>query len=162
VKNTHYHHNRPQALKLLKYHAVTQRGYFSTTGTAQAAIRFNQPSTNSGSVRVSRRAWPASGTPHERHAVAVGDPIERWLEMEGVSTIPGFGDVELAGDLDWEPGVGLVYLRRLNDSRVWRAGITVTARPRRWRCAGRAAARTRRKGRRCRRCGPGRSDQIGR
>ena len=38
-------------------------------------------------------------------------------------------DVELAGDLDWEPGAGLVYLRRLNDSQVWRAGFTVTARP---------------------------------
>ena len=31
----------------------------------------------------------------------VGDPIERWLELEGVFTIPGFGDVELVGDLDW-------------------------------------------------------------
>jgi len=59
----------------------------------------------------------------------VGDPIERWLELEGVFTIPGFGVVELAGDLDWEPGAGLVYLRQLNDSQVWRAGITVTARP---------------------------------
>ena len=47
----------------------------------------------------------------------------------GVFTIPGFGDVELAGDLDWEPGAGLVYLRRLNDSQVRRIGITVTARP---------------------------------
>ena len=62
--------------------------------------------------------------------VRVGDPIERWLELEGVFTIPGFGDVELAGDLDWEPGAGLVYLRRLYDSQVRRAGITVTARPR--------------------------------
>jgi hypothetical protein len=37
--------------------------------------------------------------------------------------------VELADDLDWEPGAGLVYLRRLSDSQVWHAGITVTARP---------------------------------
>jgi len=105
-----------QTLKLFKYHAVTQRGYSSTNGTAQAAIRFNQPGTNSGSVRVSRRAWPASGTPHERHAAAVGGPIERWLELEGVFTVPGFGDVERVGDLGWEPGAGLVHLRRLNDS----------------------------------------------
>ena len=68
----------------------------------------------------------------------VGDPIEQWLE--GVFTIPGFGDVELADDLDWEPGAGLVYLRRLNDSQVWRAGITVTARPAASGRAGRAVA----------------------
>ncbi len=37
--------------------------------------------------------------------------------------------MELAGDLDWEPGAGLVYLRRLNDSQVWRADIAVTTRP---------------------------------
>ena len=70
--------------------------------------------------------------------MTVGDPIERWLELEGVFTIPGFGDVELAGGLDWEPGAGLVYLRRLNDSQVWRAGITAT--PGRTRRAGRAVA----------------------
>jgi hypothetical protein len=55
--------------------------------------------------------------------------IERWLELEGVFTILGFGDVELAGELDWEPGAGPVYLRRLDDGQVWRADITVTARP---------------------------------
>jgi hypothetical protein len=38
--------------------------------------------------------------------------IERWLELEGVFTLLGFGDVELAGELDWEPGAGPVYLRR--------------------------------------------------
>jgi hypothetical protein len=52
------------------------------------------------------------------------------LELEGVFTIPGFGDVELADDLGLgagrRPGA---HLRRLNDSQVWRAGITVTARP---------------------------------
>ena len=55
--------------------------------------------------------------------------IERWLELERVFTILGFGDVELAGELDWEPGAGPVYLRRLGDGQVWRADITVTARP---------------------------------
>ena len=55
--------------------------------------------------------------------------IERWLEQEGVLDIPGFGDVELAGDLDWEPGAGPVYLRRPGDSQVWRAHIAITARP---------------------------------
>jgi len=54
--------------------------------------------------------------------------IERWLELEGVFTIIGFGDVELAGELDWEPDAGPVYLRRLDDGQVWRADIAVTAR----------------------------------
>jgi hypothetical protein len=37
--------------------------------------------------------------------------------------------VALPGELDWEPGAGPVYLRRLGDGQLWRAGITVTARP---------------------------------
>jgi len=37
--------------------------------------------------------------------------------------------VELAGELDWESGAGPVYLRRLDDRQVWRADITITARP---------------------------------
>ena len=40
--------------------------------------------------------------------------IERWLELEGVFDVAGFGDVELG---------------RLDDSQVWRADITITARP---------------------------------
>jgi hypothetical protein len=55
--------------------------------------------------------------------------IERWLEQEGAFTVLGFGEMELAGDLDWEPGAGPVYLRRLDDGQLWRADITVTARP---------------------------------
>lgn len=55
--------------------------------------------------------------------------IERWLEQEGVFDIAGFGDVELAGELDWEPGAGPVYLRKLDNGQVWRADITITARP---------------------------------
>ena len=55
--------------------------------------------------------------------------IERWLEQEGIFHVAGFGDVELAGELDWEPGAGPVYLRRLTDGQVWRVSITMTARP---------------------------------
>jgi hypothetical protein len=36
--------------------------------------------------------------------VTVGDPIKWRLELEGIFTIPGFGDVELAGGPGWEPG----------------------------------------------------------
>ena len=35
----------------------------------------------------------------------------------------------LAGELDWEPGVGPVYLRRIADDQLWRADISITARP---------------------------------
>ena len=55
--------------------------------------------------------------------------IERWLEQEGVFHVAGFGDVALAGELDWEPGAGPVYLRRLADGQLWRADINITARP---------------------------------
>lgn len=55
--------------------------------------------------------------------------IERWLETEGVFDVAGVGDVELAAELDWEPGAGPVYLRRLDDNQVWRADIAITARP---------------------------------
>jgi hypothetical protein len=55
--------------------------------------------------------------------------IERWLEQEGMLHVAGFGDVELAGDLDWEPGGGTMYLRRRADGQVWRIDIPVTARP---------------------------------
>ena len=55
--------------------------------------------------------------------------IERWLETEGVFDVAGVGDFELAAELDWEPGAGPVYLRRQDDRQVWRADITITARP---------------------------------
>jgi hypothetical protein len=55
--------------------------------------------------------------------------IERWLEQEGVFHVAGFGDVALAGELDWEPGAGPVYLRRLAHGQLWRADINITARP---------------------------------
>ena len=55
--------------------------------------------------------------------------IERWLEQEGVFHIAGFGDVTLAAELAWEPGVGLVYLRRIADGQLWRADVSITARP---------------------------------
>jgi hypothetical protein len=55
--------------------------------------------------------------------------IERWLETEGVFDVAGVGDFELAAELDWEPGAGPVYLRRLDDNQVWRADIAITARP---------------------------------
>jgi hypothetical protein len=55
--------------------------------------------------------------------------IEWWLGQEGAFHVTGFGDVALAGELDWEPGAGPVYLRRLADGQLWRADISITARP---------------------------------
>ena len=51
------------------------------------------------------------------------------LVAYAVQSFAGFGDVALAGELDWEPGAGPVYLRRLADGQLWRADITITARP---------------------------------
>ena len=72
---------------------------------------------------------PRRGSDEELLSGALQARIERWLELEGVFNVAGFGDVELAGELDWEPGAGPVYLRRLDDGKVWRADITITARP---------------------------------
>ena len=83
---------------------------------------------------------PRRVSDEELLAGALHARIERWLELEGVFTILGFGEVELRGELDWEPGYGQVYLRRLDDGQVWRADITVTARPGRARGDGRLGA----------------------
>jgi hypothetical protein len=54
--------------------------------------------------------------------------LERWLEQEGVFEA-GVGYVELAGELDWEPGGGTLYLRRVDDGKVWRVDVPVAVRP---------------------------------
>ena len=72
---------------------------------------------------------PRRGSDEELLAAALQARIERWLELEGVFDVAGFGDVELADELDWEPGARPLYLRRLGDGQVWRADITITARP---------------------------------
>ena len=55
--------------------------------------------------------------------------LERLLEQERVFEVPGAGRVELAGEIDWEPGSGTLYLRRLVDGRVWRVDVPVAVRP---------------------------------
>jgi hypothetical protein len=55
--------------------------------------------------------------------------LERSLELEGAFEVPGVGHVELAGEIDWEPGSGTLYLRRLADGRVWRVDVPAAARP---------------------------------
>jgi len=72
---------------------------------------------------------PRRASDEELLAGAILLMIERWLELEGVFEVAGFGHLELAGELDWESGAGPVYLRRLDDRQVWRADIAITARP---------------------------------
>ena len=55
--------------------------------------------------------------------------VERWLEQQGVFEVPGVGRVELAGEIDWEPGSGTLYLRRPGDGRIWRVDVPVAVRP---------------------------------
>src|SRR6266481_3516614 len=76
-----------------------------------------------------RGSVPRRASDEELLAGVLQLKIERWLELEGVFDVAGFGDVELAGELDWESGAGPVYLRRLDSGQVWRADIAITARP---------------------------------
>ena len=55
--------------------------------------------------------------------------LEQWLEQQGVFEVPGVGHVELAREIDWEPGSGTLYLRRVEDGRVWRVDVPVAVRP---------------------------------
>ncbi|TVZ06558.1 hypothetical protein EAS64_03935 [Trebonia kvetii] len=50
--------------------------------------------------------------------------VDRLLEQEGVFHAAAFGDMAVAGELDWDPGTGPVYVRRL-------AGTSRHGRPRR-------------------------------
>jgi hypothetical protein len=54
--------------------------------------------------------------------------VRRWLELEGAFEVHGIGHFGLAGEIDWEPGSGTLYLRRLGDLRAWRVDIPVPVR----------------------------------
>ena len=69
------------------------------------------------------------GADEELLAGIIVTRLERWLEREGVFEVPGVGHVELAGEIDREPGSGTLYLRRLDDGRVWRVDVPVGVRP---------------------------------
>ena len=73
--------------------------------------------------------YAGDGTDEELLAGMIVTRLERWLELEGVFEVPGAGHVELAGEIDWEPGSGTLYLRRLGDGRVWRVDVPVAVRP---------------------------------
>ena len=65
---------------------------------------------------------------------AGAEQAHRARQVQRHATVAGFGDVELVGELDWEPAADPVYLRRLDDGKVCRArggrdAVTVNRRP---------------------------------
>jgi hypothetical protein len=73
--------------------------------------------------------YAGDGSNGELLAAIIVTRLERWLELEGPFQVPGVGQVELAGEIGWEPGSGTLYLRRPEDGRVWRVDVPVAARP---------------------------------
>ena len=73
--------------------------------------------------------YAGGGADGELLAAMIATRLERWLEREGAFEVPGVGQVELAGEIGWEPGSGTLYLRRPEDGRVWRVDVPVAVRP---------------------------------
>jgi hypothetical protein len=112
----------------------------SHDGTYVNGTRVSQQELNEGDIVAFGRAtfrlaggelteYAGDGTDEELLAGTIVTRLERWLELEGVFEVPGVGHVELAGEIDWEPGSGTLYLRRLDDGRVWRVDVPVAVRP---------------------------------
>jgi hypothetical protein len=112
----------------------------SHDGTYVNGTRVSQQELNEGDIIAIGRAafrlaggklieYAGDGADEERLAGTIVTRLERWLELEEVFEVPGVGPVELAGEIDWEPGSGTLYLRRLDDGRVWRVDIPVAVRP---------------------------------
>jgi hypothetical protein len=112
----------------------------SHDGTYVNGTRVSQQELNEGDIIAIGRAtfrladgklieYAGDGADEERLAGMIVTRLERWLELEEVFEVPGVGPVELAGEIDWEPGSGTLYLRRLDDGRVWRVDIPVAVRP---------------------------------
>ena len=95
--------------------------------------------------------YAGGGADGELLAAMIATRLERWLEREGAFEVPGVGQVELAGEIGWEPGSGTLYLRRPEDGRV-------CASTSRWPSA---PPRPRRPGRRCSASGTSRPGSAG-
>ena len=136
-------------LGVSKQHAELRRtpaGRYSITdlgshgGTYVNGTRVSQQELNEGDIiAIGHATFRLAGDELIEHADAKADEellagmivtrLERWLELEGVFEVRGLGHVELAGEIDWEPGSGTLYLRRLGDGRVWRVDVPVAVRP---------------------------------
>jgi hypothetical protein len=112
----------------------------SQGGTYVNGIRVSQQELNDGDIiAIGRGTFRLAGGQLIEHvddrkdgellAGLIVTRLERWLEQAGAFEVPGVGRVELAGDIGWEPGSGTLYLRRLDNGRVWRVDVPVAARP---------------------------------
>lgn len=136
-------------LRVAKQHAELRRtpaGRFSITdlgshdGTYVNGTRVSQQELNEGDIiAIGGATFRLAGgeltgyvddeADGELLAGMIVTRLERWLELEGALEVPGAGHFELAGDINWEPGSGTLYLRRLDDGRAWRVDVPVAARP---------------------------------
>ena len=136
-------------LGVSKQHAELRRspaGRYSITdlgshnGTYVNGTRVSQQELNEGDIIAIGHAtfrlaggelteYAGGGADGELLAGMIVTRLEGWLELEGVFEVPGVGQVELAGEIGWEPGSGTLYLRRLGDGRVWRVDVPVAVRP---------------------------------
>jgi hypothetical protein len=112
----------------------------SHNGTYVNGTRVSQQELNEGDIITLGHAtfrlaggelteYARDGAEGELLAGMIVTRLERWLEREGTFEVPGAGHVELAGEIGWEPGSGTLYLRRLDDGRVWRVDVPVAVRP---------------------------------
>jgi hypothetical protein len=112
----------------------------SHSGTYVNGTRVYQQELNEGDIIAIGQAtfrlaggelveYADDGADAELLAGMIATRLERWLELEGVFEVPRVGRFELAGEIDWEPGSGTLYLRRLGDGRVWRVDVPVAVRP---------------------------------
>jgi FHA domain len=136
-------------LSVSKQHAELRRtptGRFliidlgSQAGTYVNGTRVSEQELNEGDIVAVGHAtfrvaggelveYAGDGTDRELLAGMIVTRLERWLELEGAFEVPGVGQVELAGEIGWEPGSGTLYLRRPGDGRVWRVDVQVAVRP---------------------------------
>jgi FHA domain len=73
--------------------------------------------------------YVGGGADGELLAAMIVIRLERSLQLEGAFEVPGVGQVELAGEIGWEPGSGTLYLQRPEDGKVWRVDVPVAVRP---------------------------------
>jgi hypothetical protein len=136
-------------LRVSKQHAELRRtpaGRYSIIdlgshqGTYVNGTRVSQQELNEGDIVTIGQAtlrlaggtlieYVGGGADEELLAAMIVTRLERSLELEGAFEVPGVGQVELAVEFDGEPGSGPLYLRRLDDGRVWRVDVPVAVRP---------------------------------
>jgi hypothetical protein len=72
---------------------------------------------------------PRRGTDEELLAGMIVIRLERWLELEGIFEVPGSAMPSWPGRSTGSRAAGTLYLRRLDDAKVWRVDVPVAVRP---------------------------------